>query len=400
MVKALPLLLALLAASLSSPGLAQVAQAPEAVLELELDPAEDDPYVGEMILATLRGHYHGNVALEDLDLPVIEGFSWMQLGPPEWSEQRSSQRVTVFEMRLAFFPQDSGDLTIGPITHRLTFASSEGRVEVAAASETVAVNVQPALVSAEQWWLPARSVTLRDEWEPEPDRLDPEGWTVRTVTLEVFGQPPSGLPAQPPMHAGGLFTLQEPEERSVRLTPEGPISTAVWRYRMQPQTGAPAFLDDIPISWFDTEAQVGRSLLLEGRQISFAATAVPREPGPLARWSAFGGALIGAAVGLAFLIPRLGLRRRSVLGRLGSLFASLRHAARLARAERAGNGPAARAALLALLQARRMNPARSRALNGLDHALYSPRASRPLVLRGLTRAALAESVSDGAAGRS
>lgn len=217
-----------------------------------------------------------------------------------------SQRATVFELRLTFFPQASGVLTIGPITHRLTFPSSEGPLEVAAGSEPVAVEVRPGLGEGEERWLPAGAVTLRDEWEPAPDRLDPQEWTIRTVTLEVSGQPPYALPASPPMYAGGLFTFEEPEERRVRLTPEGPISTVVWRYRMQPQTGAPAHFDDIPIPWFDTQAQVGRSLLLEGPQISFTASSPLREPGPLAQWSVSGGALAGAAADLALLLPRLG----------------------------------------------------------------------------------------------
>ncbi len=381
-------LLVVLAAFAPPPGLTQPAQAPEATLELVLDPMAEAPYVGEMILATLRGRYPGAVALEDLELPPIEGFGWMQLGSPQWSEQRSGRRTSVFELRLAFFPQESGLLTIAPITHRLTFASGGGRAEAAATSAPVALEVKPGLATGEEWWLPARAVAVRDEWEPAPDRLGPQEWTVRTVTLEVAGQPPHALPAPPPMYAGGLFTFEDPEERGVRLTPEGPISTVVWRYRMQPQTGAPAHLDDIPIPWFDTQARSGRSLLLEGRQISFAATAFPREPGPLARWSVPGGALAGAAVGLALLLPRLGLRRRRAVGRVGRALASLRQAARIARAERAGNGPAARAALLAFLRLRGGDPARSQALLDLDRTLFGPQTGEPPSLKGLTRTAL------------
>ena len=331
-------------------GAAGAQPAAEATLELALDPAPQPPYQGEMVLATLRGRYVGNVALEEIAFPPILDFSWLQLTPAEWTQERVGARaVNSFELRLAFYPERHGALTIPSIRHALTLSDGAARREVTAASAPVEIAVAQRPPTGTEWWIAARDVTLRDEWEPRPDRLAPQEWTYRTVTLEVDGQPPYALPGAPPMYAGGLFTFEEPEERTVRLTADGPVSTIVWRYRMKPQTDAPADLDDIPISWFDTEARQGRSLLLEGRYIAFAASALPRTPGPVARWGAPVGALAGVGLGAALAGSRLGVGRSGAAGRLRRRMAAARAAARLGLAERRGDAAGARAALLALV---------------------------------------------------
>ncbi len=388
MVKALAALLTLLA--LLAP-FASAQPLPEAQLDLVLDPAPHPPFEGEMVLATLRGRYVGNVARDELVFPPIDDFDWMQLTPPEWSQQRVGQRaVNSFALRLAFFPRRDGPRNIPPIEHALTFVDGNQRRDVTAVSPPVSIAVEPRPATGTEWWLPARGVTVRDEWAPRPDRLAPDEWTVRTVTLEVAGQPPHTLPSAPPMYAGGLFTFGEPDERTVRLTADGPVSTIIWRYRMKPQTDAPADLDEIPLSWFDTEARAGRSLLLEGRHVGFAASVLPREPGPVARWSVPAGALAGFGLGLALLAPRLGLRRGAAMGRVRRAVTAIASALRLAIAERRADGPSARAALLGLIHARGADPEGSGALAELDARLFGPPGGADPVPAGLTRRALAE----------
>ena len=392
MVRMARLIAALLAFALAPFGAAaQTAWPPEVGLELVLDPMPERPFVGEMMLATLRGRYIGNVALEHLEVPGFEDFSWMQLGAPVWSEQRIDNRATkVFEQRLAFFPQRESALTIGPITHQLTFAGQGQRVEMVATSASVAVEaLAPPLVTGKVWWLPARAVTVRDEWEPEPDALAPEAWTHRTVTIEVAGLPPQALPPAPAMAAGGLFSFIDPEERSVRLTTDGPVSTVIWHYRMQPQSDAPADLDDIPVAWFDTGARVNREIVLRGREIAFAGTALPSEPGPIARNAVRVGVLGGAALGLALLLPGLGARRGPVFARAPALFAIARQVTRLRLAEFRRDGALARDALCRMQRARGVDPATSPALKRLDRHLFGPDPG-DAPISGLTRAALAE----------
>ena len=393
------ILLALLAALtlLTRTAVAETGWPPEVKLALVPDPLPaGGPVLGEMLLATLHGEYVGNVALEQLSVPAFDGWSWMQLGAPTWSDERIDNRATkVFEVRFAFFPQRTGAQTIGSLTHRLTFAgASASRVTLEAVSAPVVVEVAappppPAVPTGmrQPFWMPARAVRLTDGWDSAPDRLAAGDWARRTVTLEVAGLPPEALPPAPSMAAANLFTFVDGEERTVERTPEGPVSKVVWRYRMQPQTTVPADLDNIPVAWFDTGSRVWREEILRGAEIAFAGTTLAKTPGPAARLAVPFGLGLGVAVGALGLLSGLGLRRSPGLGRLRGRAALWRAALALRLAESRRDPVAARRALFALLRARGIDPAGSAALGRLDRRLFGPDGAAT-DLAGLTRQAL------------
>lgn len=394
----LVLLLLAVLALLPRDALADTAWPPEAKLALVPDALPPGgPVVGEMVLATLRGEYVGNVAKEELSVPAFEGWSWMQLGAPAWSEERIGNRsARVYQVRLAFFPQAAGRREIGSITHRLTFAGSGGRLAVDAVSAPLAIDVaEPPLPPEvatglrQPFWMPARAVRVTDAWDPAPDRIAAGEWTRRTVTLEVAGLPPEALPSPPQMAAGNLFSFIDGEERSVERTPDGPISKVVWRYRMQPQSSVPAELDNIPVAWFDTGARVWREALLRGAEVAFAGTTLPKAPGPVARRAVPVGLALGVLAGALVLVPGLGLERSGAASRLRRWLGAGRAAILLRWAEARRDPPRARRALLALLAARGAAPAGSAALQRLDRALFGPGRGSP-DLRGLTWQALRE----------
>lgn len=398
MIRLALLLLAALAL-VPRPATAETGWPPSGELRLLPDPLPaGGPVLGEMVLATLRGEYVGNVAKETLDVPAFDGWSWMQLGAPVWSQERIASRATnVYEVRLAFFPQRTGPQAIGPIAHHLTFAGSGGRVTLDIRSAPVTLDIAPpppppavATGLRQPFWMPARAVRLTDAWDPAPDRIAPGEWTRRTVTLEVAGLPPEALPSAPQMAAGNLFSFTDGEERTVERTPDGPNSRVVWRYRLQPQSTVPADLDNIPVPWFDTAARVWRDEMLRGAEIAFAGTALPRAPGLAARRAIPAGLAAGALVGGLLLLPGLGLRRGGAAGRLRRWAAVRRAALALRWAEARRDPVRARRALLALLAARGADPAASGALHRLDRALFGRPDQDATDVRGLTRQALRE----------
>ncbi|MFT3971972.1 MAG: hypothetical protein QM699_00385 [Amaricoccus sp.] len=378
------LALALMLALLPWRAVAETAWPPEVSLAVVPDPAPaggtagEGPVLGEMVLATLHGEYVGNVAKEELAVPPLPGWSWMQLGPPEWSDAMIGNRaVKVYEVRFAFFPQKAGRQEIGPITHHLIFAGSGGRMAMDARSAPVVFDVAapppPPTVATglrQPFWMPARAVRLTDDWDPAPDRIPPGGWARRTVTLEVAGLPPEALPSAPQMAAGNLFSFVDGEERSVERTPDGPVSRVVWRYRMQPQSTVPADLDNIPVPWFDTSARVWREEMLRGAEIAFAGTSLPKAPGPVARRAVPVGLALGALVGCAALLPRLGRGRGGAGGRVRRRLRAARVGLALRLAEARRDPVAARRALVALLAARGRDPSASGALARLDGTLF------------------------------
>ena len=93
----------------------------ELELSVSIDDADAMPVVREMVLITIRGVFRRHITREMLIQPDLEGFSWAQLGPDHWTDERiDGQQVKVFERRMAIYPDRTGTLTIGAFTHRLT----------------------------------------------------------------------------------------------------------------------------------------------------------------------------------------------------------------------------------------------------------------------------------------
>jgi hypothetical protein len=280
-------------------------------LEVVLEAPASEPIEQEMMLLSVRGAYDArlNITLDVLAQPELGYFSWTQLGRDRWGRGLlDGRQVRTFERRLAIFPQRSGTLAIGSFTHRLTLASGDGgRIQHEVRSTPVSVTVQAKLAVSGSW-LPARDVRVTDEWDRAPDRLVPGDLAQRTVTLEAVGVAPQFLPPAPDMKGTGLIVFKDPEERSTRITPDGPISRVRWRWTIRPASSASAELQPVTMPWFDIETRQVRELQIPAQNVGFAPQAAqpsigsaswPRkriDHGAAAGWS------IGLVCGLSILM--------------------------------------------------------------------------------------------------
>lgn len=241
-------------------------------LEVILDAPEDTPYEGEMILATIRGVYREKIALEDLKLRAMTDFDWMRLTQDAWSEQRIDNLPTrVMERRVAFFPKRAGDLEILPVAQELQIIGDGGkRRTVIVRSDPVRVTVRPKPVGAGDDWLPVRALELSDSWSADAGQLADGQSVERRVVLRALGAMPEILPAQPMMREPWLITYAAPEDRSVQVTPEGPVATVIWRWTMRPITGEPGVLPEVAIPWFDTIADNAATAVIPAAPIGYA----------------------------------------------------------------------------------------------------------------------------------
>jgi hypothetical protein len=349
-------------------------------------PANEEPVEQEMVLLSVRGAYDMriNIALDTLVQPDLKHFAWAQLGRDRWGQGvTDGYQVRTFERRLAVFPQRPGSLQISSFTHRLTLASSDGsRRQHEVRSAPVAVSVQ-AKPSATHWWLPAQGIKITDEWDRPPDQLVPGDLAKRTVSLEAIGVMPQALPPSPDMKGSGVIVFTDPEERSSRVTPNGPISRVTWRWTLRPVSSSAGELRPVTIPWFDTSTRQMRELTLARQTIGLAQeTALPkndRRPGAntVVSHTASAGVLAGLLCGLALFMPGLRLRPAAELrDQLGRLVPSPR-LKKIKRAARNGDIMAARNATAQwLLELSRRgcvaDPTLLTALADLDRHLFAP----------------------------
>jgi len=306
------LLMASTADAVSSPSV------PADRVEAIIEPAAASIYTGEMLLLKVRTTLFGKtVALEELKQPALQNFAWIQLSPDRWSPtQIDGVQALRFERVLALFPTRSGSLTIDPFVHHLTLADADNiRRSVDLQSTAVDVDVeswaaaQAGQGAGDSWWLPARSFTITDKWDGDPDRI-PAGETARrTVIIEALGLMAERLPPPPKLRSPGVITFARPVERQTLLSPAGPVARAVYSWDVRPASREAAALQALHISWFDTAGRRMREATLQARRIAFARPqadsllyASTRAPGSLAHLAWYLSALGGFIVGLVIVL--------------------------------------------------------------------------------------------------
>jgi hypothetical protein len=223
-------------------------------LSLVLDPMTEAPFERQMVLATLRGVYREKITHEEVKMRPMTDFDWMRLGQDTWTnEQIDGRPALVMERRIALFPRGAGTLTIPPVAHELQILGPGGaRETVIIRSAPVTLTARPKPEGAGETWLPAEAVEISESWSADPAALKDGDSVERKVILRALGVAPERLPEQPPMREPWLITFAPPEERSVQITPAGPVSTVIWRWTLRPITGEPGVIREVTLPWFDT----------------------------------------------------------------------------------------------------------------------------------------------------
>ena len=362
----------------------------DARLEVVLDDPAAVPLVKEMVLATLRGTYDARlpITLEEVEIPRMGDFEWVQLDRDAWKEERiDGRQLRIMERRIAFFPQRAGNITIRPIVQHLTVDDGGHWEEHDVASPPVTVKVEPALAAAGEWWLPAKMIEMSDKWDKEPDKLAKGATVVRRVTLWALGVTPGMLPPQPPMREPWLITFAAPDERTTELTWGGPISTVTWEWTFQPITGESGVIPPVEIPFYDTLEREPHTILLQAAPIAFEGvtdnTADRWREGFGGTWMLVLAALLGALAVVFTLAPGLRLRTRAEVGRRIRALRPDGTALALGRAARRGDVAAFRAAALALLDRRGIveETERHALLEPLDRSLFGASAAAPSDIR-------------------
>ncbi|MFC7400528.1 hypothetical protein ACFQU1_25330 [Chelatococcus sp. GCM10030263] len=276
MVKARPILcsavIAVLLACLPVPALAVVAEADpaNARLQISVETPKDSVYPREMVLLRIRGAYRTQMGYEHVEQPELRDFTWFQLGRDRWfPSDLDGFQARGFERRIALFPQRSGRLDISPFIHHLMLPGSE-RDEITVTSNATTLDVAPLPAQAGDWWLPARSVTVTDQWDPAPETLQPGGIAQRTVTIEAVGVNAEQLPPQPRLSAPKAVIFPGQGERETRIGSDGPVGRAVYRWEVRPILPH-LILDEVEIPWFDTVQRTMRTAILPARRLAWGA---------------------------------------------------------------------------------------------------------------------------------
>jgi hypothetical protein len=225
---------------------------------MELTTEPDVVYAQAQVLFTLRLYVGVSTGRATLTAPETMGVEAIveKIGEDRaYSTTRGGRYFDVRERRYAVFPQESGALTIGPVTFEAMVIPDRGFSRVQRfRSDVLELDVLPAVAPpaalAGAAWLPAQQVTLTEQWS-EPDELAVGIPRTRTIVIEGLGLLETQLPdvvleAQP-----GVRQYADQPELSREVTAEGLRSRRSVSYAVIAQAPGEVALAGVRLPWWN-----------------------------------------------------------------------------------------------------------------------------------------------------
>ncbi|MEX3777013.1 BatD family protein [Pseudomonas sp. MYb118] len=234
-------------------------------IEASLDQAS--VYVQAQALLTLR-IYHSVSLYDDSSLTPLQipDARIEQLGESRTYEKDiNGLRHGVIELRYAIYPQHSGQLTIPAQIFSATLVDPQPAQDVEAqvpksgklmrvSSEKLPLTVKakPASYPADMPWLPARSLSLSESWNPEPDHAQVGDSLTRSLTLKAEGLASSQLPPLPATDVNGLRRYPDQPVLGNQNSERGLIGSREDREALVPTRSGDIELPTVDVVWWNT----------------------------------------------------------------------------------------------------------------------------------------------------
>lgn len=250
--------------------------------------------------------------------------------------QRAGRRYRVHERSYAVIPFASGPLQLvgAQVSGSL---SGQRAMRMQAPAQTLSVLPAPA-VAGDAPWLPARALTLSEQWSAPADALRQGGTVRRRVRVEAVGVEAAQIPEQP-LAVPGMMVHAEPAHLENRDAGNFNVGIREQAFSLVPLVAGNIAVPELQLVWWNAETDAPVVAALPARILHVTTASHARQPAL--------GVTVPAAMhkisapwrsyGIAILVALLLLWRQQ--GRLRLWW-------RLLRASRAGDVGATRDALL------------------------------------------------------
>ncbi|MFT0475911.1 BatD family protein [Pseudomonas antarctica] len=234
-------------------------------IEANLD--QSSVYVQAQALLTVRV-YHSVSLYDDSSLTPLQipDARIEQLGESRTYEKViNSIRHGVIETRYAIYPQHSGALMIAAQTFSATLVESRppqentlqgtkpGKlIHVSSANLPLTVKPKPAMYPADAPWIPARSLTLTEAWNPEPEHVQVGDSLTRSLTVKAEGLSSAQLPAQPSTDINGLRRYPDQPVLDNQNNDHGLTGSREDREALVPTRAGAVELPAVDVVWWNT----------------------------------------------------------------------------------------------------------------------------------------------------
>ncbi|NOY14558.1 MAG: protein BatD [Deltaproteobacteria bacterium] len=265
------------------------------LLEAEAQPRQVP--VGAQILLTVRLLHRVELRQASLSEPRTDGVEAdiQRLGKDRRSTtRRNGYLYQVIERRYVIFPRQAGQLSIPALQldAQVDTGSSRGNFfarqlrQLRRSSKALQIQVTPPPADlGSRNWLPARQLTLQDDWQQHPPTLRVGEPATRTLTLTATGLPAASLPElKLPVPAGWKSYPDQPSRQDTD-SQQGIIGTLQQKIALVPTRPGSVVLPAIDLDWFDVTTAAWKHIHLKPLQLKVApaatGTAVSPPPQPL-----------------------------------------------------------------------------------------------------------------------
>jgi hypothetical protein len=224
-------------------------------------------YVQAQAILTLR-IYHSVSLYDDSSLPPLQipDARIEQLGESRnYEKDINGVRHGVIEMRYAIYPQHSGELIIPaqifnaalvdaqPAPDSASQSPKSGKLmRVSSGEILLTVKAKPITYPADLPWLPARSLTLSESWNPEPEHVQVGDSLTRSLTVKAEGLASAQLPPLPGTEVSGLRRYPDQPVLSNQNSERGLVGSREDREALVPNRSGAIELPSVEVVWWNT----------------------------------------------------------------------------------------------------------------------------------------------------
>ncbi|MFG1416701.1 BatD family protein [Xanthobacter sp. V0B-10] len=251
------------------------AQASDEPLFVRVEAADTPAFVQSDVPVTLRIYDSLGMRSGSMEKPVAEGATFTEDGGQRsYVKTSGRRRYRVIEQSYMMRPQRSGVITIPPVSLKASvpgFAGSGAASDLPGllgrgamgglAERAVTVKSQPVNVTVQArpegvsgWFLPARGVTISQEWSVPPGQMKVGDTITRTITITAKGASANQLPPIEAAPVDGLRQYEEDSHAEATLI-DGVAGTVLTkRFSVVPTRPGPVSLPAIEVPWWNLAA--------------------------------------------------------------------------------------------------------------------------------------------------
>lgn len=244
-------------------------------------------YVQEQILVSFKFYYDAPVSRLEPKLFSVDNVQIKELPRAEYTANVGNRTYQVSEFRVAITVDKDGEITLpstlwnavieDPGASMMGLRGGRGTVQRLKTDEFhLKIKPKPANYPAGKPWLPAKSLSIDEQWSRAKDQLIQGDPVTRTLTINATGLAAEQLPpVGESLSINGIKIYPDKPQLDTQTTAEGVVATRIDSLSLVPSQSGTLEIPAIEITWWDTQADQLRTASLPAQPLLIAPAAAP-----------------------------------------------------------------------------------------------------------------------------